>query len=310
MRGLMNKAFGGKVVNSVRGFAQENIEALLDEMEERGTAEFNEDIARVITAKTILKLLGVPQEYLPQLKQWSADIIGALASVNAPDDMLAAGERVTVEMFELFRREIEDRRANPRDDVFTGLVQAVDAGDRLTMEEMVGSSVVLLIAGHDTTMNSMVLGVDLLSRHPAQRAQLAQKPEIIDKAVLEIMRVIAMAGGQTRLAAEDFEWHGKQIKKGDAVYLMIAGANRDPRVFENPETLDFSRDGYKNMTFGPGLHHCIGHLLARMQLNEFFSRTYRRFSQVEVLDENPAFAVPWTFRGMPTLNVRFHKFVH
>jgi cytochrome P450 len=115
-----------------------------------------------------------------------------------------------------------------------------------------------------------------------------------------------MATGQTRLAIEDFEWHGKRLKKGDPVYLMTAGANRDPRVFENPEVLDFSRDGYNNMTFAPGIHHCIGHLLARMQLNEFFSRTYQRFSQVEVIEDNPQFAPPWVFRGIPKLDVRFH----
>jgi cytochrome P450 len=306
MRSLMNKAFGPKVVSSVRSFAQANIDAVLDEVAERGTAECNEDIARIITAKTILKLLGVPQEHLPRLKEWATAVVGVLATVNAPDDVLAAGERAVLEMFDLFAEEIEKRRANPQDDVFTGLVQAVDGGDRLTMEEMVGSSVVLLLAGHDTTLNSMVLGVETLSRYPEHRKFLREQPEGIDKAVLELMRYFAMATGQTRLAIEDFEWHGKKLKKGDPVYLMTAGANRDPRVFENPEVLDFSRDGYNNMTFAPGIHHCIGHLLARMQLNEFFSRTYQRFSQVEVIEDNPQFAPPWVFRGIPKLDVRFH----
>jgi cytochrome P450 len=307
MRTLMNKAFSHKVVQSVRNFAQGNIEAVLDEMEARGTAECNEDIARQITGKTILHLLGVPQEYLPKLKDWAASMLGALAVVNATDEQLAAGERSVIEIFELFEREIEKRRTHPQDDVFTGLVQAVDGGDRLTMAEMVGSSVVLLLAGHDTTLNSMVMGVEALSRHPEHRAQIAANPEGVDKAVLELMRYFAMSGGQTRLVMEDFEWHGKKLKKGDAVYLMIAGANRDPRVFENPEVLDFSRDVFQSMTFAPGIHHCIGHVLARMQLNEFFSRTYKRFEQVEVLERKLVYSPVWVFRAIPKMDVRFHR---
>jgi len=306
MRSLMNKAFGHKVVQSVRGFAQSNIDTLLDDMAERGTAECNEDIARVITGKTILRLLGVPQEYLPNLKNWAADVVGALAVVNATDEDLARGEQAIIEIFELFEREIEKRRAQPGDDVFTGLVQAIDGGDRLTLEEMVGSSVVLLLAGHDTTLNSMVMGVEALSRHPVHRQALAENPENIDRAVLELMRYFAMAGGQTRLVMEDFEWHGKNLKKGDAVYLMIAGANRDPRVFESPEVLDFSREPYQFMTFAPGLHHCVGHMLARMQLNEFFSRTYTRFAQVEVLEPELIFSPVWVFRAIPKMEVKFH----
>jgi pimeloyl-[acyl-carrier protein] synthase len=307
MRSLMGKAFGHKVVQSVRTFAQGNIETLLDEMEALGTAECNEDLARKITGKTILHLLGVPQEYLPKLKQWSADMVGALAVVNATDEQLAAGERSVIEIFELFEQEIEKRRANPRDDVFTGLVQATDGGDRLTMAEMVGSSVVLLLAGHDTTLNSMVLGVEALSRHPQHRAWIAAHPEGVEKAVIELMRYFAMTGGQTRLVAEDFEWHGKKLKKGDAVYLMIAGANRDPRVFENPETLDFSRDTFQSMTFAPGIHHCIGHVLARMQLTEFFARSYKRFEQIEVLEPELVFSPVWVFRSIPKMDVRFHR---
>jgi len=305
MRRLMSKAFGPKVVQSVRTFAQGNIDALLDEMAARGTAECNEDVARKITGKTILHLLGVPQEYLPKLKQWSAAMVGALAVVNATDEQLAAGERAVIEIFDLFESEIEKRRISPRDDVFTGLVQAIDGGDRLSMAEMVGSSVVLLLAGHDTTLNSMVLGVEALSRHPEHRAAIAANPENAERAVIELMRYFAMTGGQTRLVTEDFEWHGKTLKKGDAVYLMIAGANRDPRVFANPEVLDFTRDNYQSMTFAPGIHHCIGHVLARMQLTEFFTRTYKKFEQVAVLEPELVFSPVWVFRSIPKLEVAF-----
>jgi cytochrome P450 len=305
MRRLMGKAFGRKVVESVRAFAQRNIDELLDDLERRGEAECNEDIARIVTGKTILHLLGVPQEYLPRLKQWSESVTGALAVVNASEAMLLAGERAVAEMFELFAAEIDKRRRQPRDDIFTGLVQAIDGTDQLTMEEMVGSSVVLLLAGHDTTLNSMVLGVEALARHPQHRAWLAEHPEDGDKAVAELMRYFAMAGGQTRIVAEDFEWHGKSLKAGDIVYLMIAGANRDPRAFEQPESLDFTRDNSYSMTFAPGLHHCIGHILARMQLREFFTRAYARFETIAVTEPEIRFSPVWVFRSIPKLGVRF-----
>jgi cytochrome P450 len=306
MRRLMGKAFNRRVVESVRTFAQGNIESLLDEMQDRGEAEVNEDLARIITGRTILHLLGVPQEYLPRLREWGASVAGALAVAHAGPAQLQAAERATIEMFDLFSKEIEKRRTAPRDDIFTGLVEAIDDGDKLTMEEMVGSSVVLLLAGHDTTLNSMVLGVETLSRHPEHAAWIGANPDKIENAVVEMMRYFAMAGGQTRIVSEDFEWHGRTLKAGEIVYLMIAGANRDPRVFVEPEKLDFSRDTFASMTFAPGIHHCIGHILARMQLNEFFSRTYGRFEQLEVIEPAVTFSPIWVFRSIPNLAVRFH----
>jgi pimeloyl-[acyl-carrier protein] synthase len=306
MRRLMGKAVNRKVVESVRPFAQANIDTLLDSLTNRTDVECNEDVARLITGKTILRLLGVPQDYLGQLKNWATDVVMALAVVNAPESALDAGERAVLEMFELFKNEIEKRRTNPQEDIFTGLVQAVDGGEQLTMEEMVGSSVVLLLAGHDTTLNSIVMGVEALSRHAAHRHWLAANPEKGDIAAIEISRYIAMSGGQSRIAAEDFEWHGKQIKKNDVVYLMIAAANRDPRVFERPEDLNFARDNGSAATFAPGVHHCIGHMLGRMQLAEFFSRAYVRFEQIKVLEPEIRYAPAWAFRAIPQLKVRFH----
>jgi pimeloyl-[acyl-carrier protein] synthase len=162
------------------------------------------------------------------------------------------------------------------------------------------------VAGHDSTANTMTLITEALSRHPEAWAYMRAHPEDMPNCINELMRYVAMASGQPRLVAEDFEWHGQRLKKGEPVALLIAGANRDPRVFKDPEKLDFSRDNSASQVFAPGIHHCIGHLLAKMQLIEFFTALVERFDSVEVLDEKLDFMPAFVFRGMYGMNVRFH----
>ena len=121
------------------------------------------------------------------------------------------------------------------------------------------------------------------------------------------MRYIAMSSTQIRFCLEDMEVAGKQIKKGDLVWLSLAAANRDPAAFENPEELDFSRDASDVVTFGPGIHHCLGHLLAREQLAMFYKRFYEEFDSVEILDKDPAFSPAYAFRGLVALNVQCNQ---
>jgi len=306
MRKLAMKAFSRKVVESVRGFAQANIETIFDKIEQQDTIELNADVARPITGQTILRLLGIPAEHLSKLGKWSDQIGISLGSVNPPLEWILQGESAIREIYEIFHAEIEQRRRNPREDIFTGLVQAIDDADQLTMDEMIGISIVLLIAGHDTTLNSMVLGVEALSHRPDLREWLYQNPEGANAAAIELSRVIAMSSFETRIAAADFTLHGKEIKAGDIVFLMIAAGNRDPRVFERPTEIDFARDNNATLTWGPGLHHCVGHLLAKMQLAEFFSRAYRRYEQIEVVEPDLRYGPAPSFRSFPSMHVRLH----
>jgi len=310
MRKLTVKAFNRKVIESVRGFAQGNIEAILDAIEAKTSIEMNRDVARPITGQTILKLLGIPDEHLAKLGKWSDQINISIGSVNPPIEQIMAGETAIREIYELFAAEIEKRRQQPQLDIFTTLLQAADEGEQLTIDEVIGISIVLLIAGHDTTLNSMVLGVEALSRQPELRDWLYKKPEDANAAVIELSRVTAMSSFETRLAAEDFTWHGKSIRAGDIIYLMIAAGNRDPRVFERPDEIDFTRDNNAILTWGPGLHHCVGHLLAKMQLAEFFTRAYRRYEQIEVIEPDLRYGPAPSFRSFPAMHVRLHPRAH
>jgi pimeloyl-[acyl-carrier protein] synthase len=168
---------------------------------------------------------------------------------------------------------------------------------------MLGICYITLIAGHDTTANTIALGTAALAQHPAACEYIRENPQSIGPAVMELSRHVAMSTAQPRLVSEDCNWHGHEIKKGQFALIFIAGANRDPSLFANPERMDFSRRQDANMTFGPGLHHCIGHLLAKMQLGEFFPELVRRFDP-EMVEKRLDFTTTLVFRGLNTLPIR------
>jgi cytochrome P450 len=151
----------------------------------------------------------------------------------------------------------------------------------------------------------MTLGFKALVEHPEAREYMLEHPERINDSVGEVMRFIAMATTQPRVAAEDFEWHGERIAKGDFVYLMIAAANRDASVFANPEVLDLTRATDRSMVFGGGIHHCIGHLLAKMQLGSFFLEAFRRYPSPVILEQRLSWQPSLAFRGVEHLRVSF-----
>jgi pimeloyl-[acyl-carrier protein] synthase len=309
-RKLLVKAFHKKVVEGVRPYARDRVARLLDDAEKQPQQEFVEGIARQLPGGVILKLIGLPEENVSRLKQWANAFQLGLASTRPRPEWLETADRAMAEMNELFVREIEAHRRAPRDDLLSALLHATEDGETLSDDEMLAALSLLLVAGHDTTHNSITLGVVALSRSPASWSYMRAHPERILDCVNELMRISAMSAAQARVALKDFEWGGKQIKQGDAVFLMQATGNRDPSVFPRPEQIDFSHDNNQSLVFGPGLHHCVGHLLAKMQLTEFFSQLVERFDSVEVLDKRLDFMPQIAFRGLFKLNVRFHPRAH
>jgi len=305
VRKLFVKAFSRKIVEDLRPYVRERVATILDRAAAQREIEFNEGVARQLPGAVILRLLGMPESYFERLKAWTDGVTRALTSFDPQVEWLDQLEVVVTEMYEAFAREIEQRRASPRSDFISALVHAVDEGETLTVDDMIGALILIIVAGHDTTSNSMTLGVRVLANQPEAWAELRAHPERSVDAVIELMRYSAMSAAQPRLAAQDFDWHGRRIRKHDIVMLMIAGGNRDLAVFPHADKLDFSRANDKSLTFAPGLHHCIGHLLAKLQLSEFFSALTQRFDRVEVLQE-PEFFPNLVFRGVTGLQVRFH----
>ncbi len=307
LRKLVMKAFTKKLVERIRPLARECVAFLLDWAEaNKARVEFNEQIARPLPGYVLFKLLGLPEKHFDSLRDWSNAVVeGMTASVPAPE-LLEKTDWALGKMNEAVLEVLEARRQAPEDDLLTAMLHATEDGESLTIEELLGAMHVMIVAGHDTTSNTMTLGVEALARHPEAWDYMQAYPESTLSCVNELMRYIAMSSGQPRIAVADFTWHGKEIKQGDIVYLSIIGANRDPATFSNPEVLDFRRDNSDSMVFAPGVHHCIGHLLAKMQLCEFFQALVNRFESVEVLDDRLDFMPASVFRGMWGMHVRFH----
>ncbi len=303
LRKLMMKAFSRQVVETIRPHAQCYIAEALDEAGAKGDVEFVSVVARKIPSRVILRMMGLPDELMPKLHHWSMGLNAALGGINMPAAVVEEGERIALEMRSHFLPEIEKRRKNPSDDFVSALVTAHDEGDKLSEEELLGICYTALIAGHDTTANTLALGTAALAQHPDARDFIRCHPEKTQDAIMEIMRYIAMSTMMPRIVKEDFLWDGHPMKRGQFVFLMIAAANRDPQMFPDADVLDMSRAQDANMTFAPGLHFCIGHLLAKMQLSEFFPEMLRQF-EPELLDRRLDFGLSLSFREVETLNVR------
>jgi pimeloyl-[acyl-carrier protein] synthase len=304
LRRLLMRAFSRRVSESYRPFVQANIDRVLDEAALKNQVEFVEEVARQVPGRLILELLGLSQDDYPELQRWTNSISVALGGGAPTLDMLDRVEETFKEMETLFSAEIRRREETPTDDFISSLMAPDEEGDRLTHDEVLGACFLTLSAGNNSTTNTLSLGTAALARHPQARAELLAKPEMIDGAMMELMRFIAMSTNQVRLVTADFEWRGHPLKKGQMVSLLVAGANHDPAVFPQPEQLDFHRGQAANMTFAPGMHFCVGHFLARMQLTEFFTRLLTRFPNLEVLDEDLHWSTAFNFRGLKSLNVR------
>jgi cytochrome P450 len=304
LRKLMVRAFSKKVAESYRPYARDLCNGVLERAAAKRHVEVVEEIARPIAGGLIVNLMGLPEAYADRLQRWAADVVSGLAGGGVTPALVYQAEAAIAEMGRAFLAEIAKRRASASDDFISMLITADEGGERLTDDEIVATCVLILIAGHDTTTNSMTLGTAALAGHREAREYIRTHPDEIGSIVMELNRYIAMSTGQVRVVTEDFEWGGQRLKAGQLVYLMIAAANRDPAVFSDPERLDFSRPQDRNATFGPGLHHCIGHLLAKMQLAEFFSALVERFEDI-VLEETPdSWGTALSFRGLRHLRVR------
>lgn len=306
IRKLLVKAFNRKVVEAQRPFVAEQVMRLMDDIAgSQHRIEFVESIARKLPASVILKLIGLPYRNLPRMKEWANGFIGALAQGLPAPEFLDEGERVTLDMANVVREELALRRRNPGADLLTELLKAHEDGEKLSEDELISTLILLIVAGHDTTSNTLTLIVLALAEHPEAWEYLYLHPEKIPACGDELMRYVAMSFVQPRIAAKDFVWHGKKIGRGQIVMLIQGTANRDPRVYAHPEKIDFERSNESVLTFGPGLHHCLGHQLAKMQVAEFLSALVSRFSAVEILDEHLNFMPQIGFRGLFNMNVRF-----
>ena len=262
LRQLVHKAFTPGLVERLRERVQGLTEELMAAAERRGRMDLIADYALPIPATIIAEMLGVPPSDRHRFHRWSRVIVAS----NPSGWSMVRAIPSAIAFLRYIRKLVQARRSSPRDDLVTALVQAEEEGARLDEDELVSMIFLLLIAGHETTVNLIGNGMFALLRHPDQMKRLRDEPGMIKIAVEELLRFDGPLETATeRYAREDVEVAGTVIRRGELVYAVLASANRDERQFTDPDRLDLSREPNKHLAFGLGVHYCLGAPLARLE---------------------------------------------
>jgi cytochrome P450 len=278
LRALVSKAFTPRLIERLRGRIEALCEELLDAMERerkrKGGIDLVAGYALPLPATVIAELLGVPAEDHARFHRWS----NRLVSVSSGRDMLRALP-AAFSFVRYLRNLVEQRRADPEDDLITALIRPEEAGDRLSEDELLAMAFLLLVAGHETTVNLIASGTLALLEHPEQTARLRRDPSLVKPAVEELLRYTSPVEMATeRYARKDTEIRDTRIPRGGLVLAVLGSANRDEQHFEDPDVLDLARDPNRHLAFGRGgVHHCLGAPLARMEGQIALSAFLRRF---------------------------------
>jgi cytochrome P450 len=280
-------------------------DGLLDAVQDRGGMDLIDDYAFPLPITVIAELLGVPAEDRNNFREWS----DAAVSGNASQEYL---EEILIPHMQAFtdylRALFEEKHANPRDDLVSALVQAEEAGDKLSEDELLGMVFLLLVAGHETTVNLIGNGVLALLQHPDQLRKLKDDPSLIKPAVEELLRYDGPVETSTeRFAREDVDMGRTVIPRGEMVLVVLAAADHDPERFSDPDNLDITRTDNRHLAFGKGVHHCLGAPLARMEGQIAISTLLRRMPNLRL--KEPPESLSWRpgmiLRGLRGLPVEF-----
>lgn len=306
LRRLVSKAFTRRVVEGLRSRIGELVEQLIDAIEEKGSMELIEDLAYPLPVTIIAEMLGVPTEDAPTFREWSRELARGLdPEPMIPPDVLERRMQAAGEFRSYFTSLISKRRKDPRDDLLSALITAEEQGDKLTLDELLSTLILLLIAGHETTVNLIGNGLLALLRNPSELERLRNDPSLGKTCVEEVLRYDPPVPYTGRVAMEDLEVSGVSIPKGGQIVILIGAANRDPAVFEDPERFDIGRRNNPHLAFGLGIHFCLGAPLARIEGEIALAALARRLPTMKLLDDQPEYKENIVLRGLAALPVGF-----
>jgi cytochrome P450 len=304
LRGLVVKAFTARRVEDMRPRIQEIVDQTLDRIIPQGRMDLIEDFAFRLPVTVICDMLGIPEEHRETFHTGSRESGGRILEPVplSPEEIKQSNARTKMsEMY--FQQLFELRRRQPGDDLTTQLVQAEEDGHKLSNEELTANIILLFGAGHETTVNLIGNGLLALHRNPDQLALLKADPGLITNAIEEFLRYDSSVQMTGRAALEDIELCGKRIPKGEAVLCLLGSANHDPAVYpDHPERLDIVRPNVKPLSFGGGIHFCLGAQLARIEAEIAISTLLRRLPDLRLDDaENPEWRPTFVLRGLKRL---------
>jgi cytochrome P450 len=302
IRRLVAKAFTPRMVEGLRPTVARLAGELVDELVEEGGGDLISAVAEPLPVAVIAEMLGVPAADRHLLRPWSAAITG-MFELNPSAETAERAVRASVEFSDYLRALIRERRAAPGEDLVSALIAAQEDGDALSEQEMVSTCVLLLNAGHEATVNTTGNGWWALLRNPDQLALLRSAVDAhLPTAIEELMRYDTPLQMFERWVLEDIEVAGVTIPRGSELALLFGSANRDGARFADPDRLDVTRADNPHITFGAGIHFCLGAPLARLELAESFGALLRRVPRLELLRE-PTWQPGYVIRGLTELVV-------
>ena len=295
-------------LKAVEARVQDLAKAAVDRMFELGDElDFVQDVAIWYPLRVIMMILGVPEEDEARMLKLTQELFGADdPDMQRGESTQEEREAVLMDFFQYFSKMTADRRANPGDDVATVIANAEINGAQIGDLEAISYYVIVATAGHDTTSSSTAGGLHALLQHPDEFRKVQDNPDVIPFAVDEAIRWVTPVKHFMRYATEDYELRGKTIKEGDALMMLYASANRDEDVFDEPFKFIADRRPNRHVAFGHGAHHCLGNLLAKMEMKHLYQELFSRVKNIELAGETRL--VHSTFvSGLKTLPIRVHK---
>ncbi len=301
LRSLVQAAFTRRAVEELRPRVETITNELLDGLS--GGFDLITRFAYPLPIMVIAELLGVPVEDRDLFGAWSKDLVQMVA-VDDPDSEIIPRANETMEQFlDYFRLLVEDRRRSPREDLLTDLIDAEDRGHRLTEDELLATCVLLLVAGHETTANLIGNGMLALLEHPPERDRLRDDPRVVSSAVEELLRYDSPIQATARTTLEGIEIAGKHLGANERIVLLLGSANRDPDVFDDPDVLRLDRTPNSHLSFGGGIHFCLGAPLARLEARIALPALLARFPEISHQGDALEWRQTFPIRGLVSLPV-------
>ena len=312
MKALSLKAFTPQRVEGMRVGIQKIVDGLLDALEDRSAhgqpIDLHDHFAEPLPVIVIAELLGIPEEDRHHLRPWSGAIVKCY-ELGYSDEQADAAERAVVEFSAYIRDMLHERRKHPTDDLISAMAQAEVDGAAFTEDELISNCILLLNAGHEATVNGTTAGLLALQRFPEQKALLTEAAQhgpnhapLFKTAIEEMLRYDSPLPMFERYVMDDFEYKGYTFKRGMEMGLIYASGNRDPRRFERANALDLARKDNPHLTFGLGIHYCLGAPLARLEMQVAFHTLLRRFPNIQVTIAQPEYT-GFILRGIKHLPV-------
>ncbi|CAM6002443.1 unnamed protein product [Sphagnum balticum] len=304
LRSLVNKAFSPRMVQQMKQHIQDIANDLTDKHKAAGKMEFIADFAFLLPITVIAEMLGIPMQDHAKFREWSHHVTETAEDALNPV-LLHRGNKAHDELVDYLKPLVDERRKAPKDDLISALINAEENGVSLDETALLGQIVLMLVAGHETTVNLIGNGLLALLKHPDQFQLLKDDPTLIDSTVEECLRFDSPVQTVKRLAGADMEFHGNKIRKGDMLVLFLGACNRDPAIFKDPHSFNISRKENKHLAFSSGIHHCLGASLARLEGQIALRTIIEKLPQIKLSGQELVHKRPFNLRGVRELHVTF-----